>query len=194
MPDVLITPGEFLASITAKSEEGRTLALLTGDSYTGKTRWCFDLLRQARLLGWQVTGVLSPAVFQNGQKVGIDLMNVASGERRRLAVRRDDMSPDFQSPPGFPTLNWRLDPGVLAWGNQILVKMDAGALLLIDELGPLELLENYGLTAGVQRIDEGGYQTACVVVRPGLLAAAQSRWPAARVIWPANLPPEGCQS
>jgi len=54
--------------------------------------------------------------------------------------------------------------------------------LIIDELGPLEFLRNKGLLAGLERLDRGEFQVACVVVRSSLLPKALQRWPEAHVV------------
>jgi nucleoside-triphosphatase THEP1 len=158
------------------------LVLVTGDSGAGKTAWCLELIAEARRKGLRVSGLVSPPVMDAGQKVGIDLVDVHSNERRRLAVLRQDVSQNSVDELGILTLNWALAPSVFAWGNWILERLDASELLVLDELGPLELLENKGLTAGLQCIEDRHYQIACVVIRPALLTTAMNRWPWARVL------------
>jgi nucleoside-triphosphatase THEP1 len=149
--------------------------LLTGASGAGKTAYCQQLLLLARNADLAPAGLISPAVFAAGVKTGIDLMDVASGERRRLAERRQRSSEVADST--LVTENWRFDPGVLAWGNRILEEIGYTQLFILDELGPLELLENRGLVAGLSIIDQVRFRHACVVIRPALLPTAQERWP-----------------
>jgi len=147
--------------------------LISGDSGAGKSTWCLEFLRQARLSGLAPLGLLSPPVYQNGRKVAIDLLAIASGERRRLAELRQADARE----PGVSTENWHFDPAALNWGNRVLESIQSCDLLLIDELGPLELNRAEGLTSGLALIDQRGCRLACVVVRPTLLAAARQRWP-----------------
>jgi nucleoside-triphosphatase THEP1 len=171
----LSSPVSFLASFLSNQGESPTLRLVTGESGAGKTSWCLELVRQARLLGLSPVGLISPAVFQEGAKVAIDLIEIATGERQRLATKTENRT----SPPtnGLTTLAWEFDPAVLAWGNGVLERLSPATLLILDELGPLEILDGRGLTAGLRLVDQRRYQTACVVIRPRLLPAALERWP-----------------
>jgi hypothetical protein len=67
-----------------------------------------------------------------------------------------------------------------------LAEIEECELLVLDELGPLELHKNKGLTAGVQLIDAQRYRTACVVVRPTLLSVALERWPCGQILRVTN--------
>jgi nucleoside-triphosphatase len=154
-----------------------TLALLTGGRGAGKTRWCEALARAGRDAGLTVTGLVSPPVLVDGEKTGIDLLAVASGKRRRLAERaRADL-------PGTEGLGWHFDPEALAFGNALLARVDTCDLLLVDELGPLEFGRESGFTSAFGLLDARRYRLAVVVVRPGLVAAARARWPAAAPVW-----------
>jgi nucleoside-triphosphatase THEP1 len=170
------SPEILLASFLSKKDQAFKLLLLSGESGVGKTAWCTQLIYEAGSSGISLVGIISPAVFENGIKTGIDLVMLHTGERRRLAGRRNDHS--SAQLPGSPiTLDWFFDPWVLEWGNRHLSKLPKGDLLILDELGPLEFTKNAGLTAGLVLIDSCRFRLMCVVVRPALLAMAQSRWP-----------------
>jgi nucleoside-triphosphatase THEP1 len=151
------------------------LVLVTGESGSGKTTWCQELVQQARLGGISPLGVLSPAVFVDSNKVGIDLLEIHTGERKHLAFHRSEAKANERSGPH--TRAWQFNAEVLNWANQSLDNLAKGDLLILDELGPLEFLENQGLVNGLKLIDEHRYRMACVTVRPLLLATAQERWP-----------------
>jgi nucleoside-triphosphatase THEP1 len=154
-----------------------SIALLTGGRGAGKTRWCEALARTARSADLAVGGFLSPPVLADGVKTGIDLLDLATGERRSLAVRA---RPDL---PGTAGLGWRFDPEALAAGNAALARTGPCDLLLVDELGPLELGRASGFTAAFDLLDCRRYGLAIVVVRPALVGAARARWPCAGPVW-----------
>jgi nucleoside-triphosphatase THEP1 len=149
-------------------------------SGTGKSTWCTRLTRHARDQGFSVKGVLSPTVFEDGRKVAIDMINIATGERRRLANLRN------RTPARLMTTQWQFDPDVIAWGNEVLSTGPVRDLLIVDELGPLEFIRREGLMEGLRLIDERRYKVACVAVRPSLLQEAQQRWPSAQVVMPLS--------
>lgn len=148
------------------------LLIATGEIGAGKTAWCAELARRGLACGLSVAGLLSPAVFAGGQKVAIDLLDISSQKRRRLAGRRS---------PHQDGKKWQLDLETLHWGNQVLDAIVNCQLLILDELGPLELLEHQGLTKGLDLLDRQAF-SACAIVRPSLLSNAEQRWP-----WAARL-------
>ena len=153
------------------------LMILTGSRGSGKTTLCRELAAAARRSGADVAGVLSPASFVGTRKVGIEAMDLRSGETRPLARRHDSARPGT-----LELCSWSFDERVLAWGNALLQSATPCDLLVVDELGPLELLEGRGWTAGLDAVDSGGYDRALVVVRPGLLEQARARWPRAVLV------------
>jgi nucleoside-triphosphatase len=106
----MITPPltKLLAASLLSKEH--ILAVLTGPSGAGKTTFCRDLVAQVYETSSLAGGFICPAVFEGGKKVGIDMLNIASGERRRLGMRSQSKD---ESTVGC----WQLDKDVLAWGT-----------------------------------------------------------------------------
>jgi molybdopterin-guanine dinucleotide biosynthesis protein A len=150
--------------------------LLTGESGSGKTTWCSELVGLARDAGMAVGGVVSPGVYVGDHRVAIELWDVATDERRPLAALRTE--PD----PSAVTKRWEMVPEGLSWGNNRLRLDRLIDLLVVDELGPLEFSHGGGLQAALEAIDQGEYRVAVVVVRPSLLDEALKRWPGSRVV------------
>ena len=168
------SPEDFLANVIY-SRNSTGLWLISGPSGSGKTTWCTKVAAQARALGMTLGGFICPAVFEDGEKTGIDLMNIATGEERRLGICSSD--------DGITTIGcWQMDESVLAWGNEIIAGLKDEDIIIIDEIGPLELEKGLGYRHALTLLDEGCYRTALVVVRPALLPMAQKRWTTARVL------------
>lgn len=117
----------------------------------------------------------SPAVIVNGQKIAIDVIDLSSDQRRRLAVH----NPNADYPR---ELYWRFDDAALAWGNAVLAHSTPCDMLIVDELGVLEFERDRGWVAGLAAVDSGAYHLGVVVIRPELLEQARQRWPAARIL------------
>jgi nucleoside-triphosphatase THEP1 len=163
------SPDSLLASFASGTNPGQ-LILVTGPSGSGKTRWCMRLVERANALGIHAAGLVSPAVFEGEHKIGINLLDLGSGIQRTLAVRGGETG-------GGPIIGeWHFDNETLKWGNDLLAHAAEYPLLILDELGPLELERGVGLTNSSGLIAERGYRLACVVVRPSLLPTAQKLW------------------
>ncbi len=178
MSPFMLTPH---AALDRCREDGtRQLVLLSGERGAGKTTWCRSLADLAQEQGLIVAGLASPAVFCDGRKTAIDLLDLSCGETRRLAERA-----------GFGTLEtaglgWRFDPATLAWGNALIKSAGACDLLMIDEMGPLEFSGRDGFTAGFAVIDACRYRLAVIVVRPKLMPIALQNWPQAQIVEPTD--------
>lgn len=175
-----------------------SLFLITGPSGSGKTEWCQKAVAYARSRRWPVAGLLAPAVMEDGRKIGIDLLDLSSGERRPLAVWKgagDDGGAghgdeDDGQPPqaGISTGDWNFSYDTLAWGNRVLEKTTRADFVIVDELGPLEFRQGQGLQAGLELLDAWRYRLACVTIRPSLVGAVRMRWPWSHLVILDNVP------
>jgi nucleoside-triphosphatase THEP1 len=152
--------------------------ILTGESGCGKTRTCRMVADGLRARGWTIAGVLSPGVWWAGERVAIDALDLRSGEVRRLAERREGEGEAM----GPATAGWLFRADTLSWCNALLQNVGTADLLIIDELGPLELERGQGLMQGVLAADAGRFGIGLLVVRPRLLTAAQTRWPDSTIL------------
>lgn len=181
------SPEILLASFFSTREQEPALLLLVGGSGAGKTTWCRNLVRIAQSRGLRVGGLLSPAVFQGDHKTAIDLLDIQSGERRLLAIRRQFAARrPLQEAAAAPengrpaTGEWLFHPQVLTWGKNLLARTGPLDLFVFDEAGPLEYERGQGLVSGLERLDARRDRLAVATVRPGLYPQAAERWPWAR--------------
>lgn len=152
------------------------LWIFTGPIGVGKTSLCLRLIAEAQSRGWDVAGILSPGVYQEGHKVAIDAVDIRSGERRRLAWRMEGEERGV-----IHTQEWQFDPETLHWGNRVVETAVPCDLFVVDEIGPLELEQGAGWTAALSAIATRAYRLGVVVLRPALLALA-ARWSPAHVL------------
>ncbi len=148
------------------------LVILSGERGQGKTRMCQAVCELARQQGLSVQGVISPAVFTDGVKTGILVENAANGEQMPLAyLRQPGLEAEIQ------TDHWQFDPAAMAWGSRILEQADFCDVLIVDELGPLELVQHRGWVTGIKALQARQFRLGIVVIRPELLDAAQQILP-----------------
>jgi len=150
--------------------------LLSGQIQSGKTSLCLDVIEIARKQEFRLGGVVSPGVFQAREKIAIDLLDIRSGERRRLAESLGEGDPEIA------TQRWAFRPDAVTWGNQILKNAVPCDLLVIDELGPLEFHRGEGWVNGFKAVASGDFRAALLVIRPSLLDEALGRWDVDRII------------
>jgi nucleoside-triphosphatase len=158
------------------SHTQRRLYLITGPIGSGKSTWCVEIVPRLKAIDLEPEGLISPARFEDGEKVGIDLLNIATGERRLLA----SLHPE--EPCEITVGGWCFDATTLAWCNQILRSVDEHNPIFLDEIGPLEFERGVGFIEGLKLLDDNRYQLAFVVIRPGLIDLACRRWPVSDVI------------
>ncbi len=171
-----ISSNKLFDRLLVQQDENPRLVIITGPSGFGKTTWCMQLREHAGQRKMKVGGVISPAVFKGGQKTGIDLVNIQTGENRHLAVRGEKKH-------GWLELGtWSMDPHVLEWGNTLLASIRDCQVVIIDEIGPLEFEQHAGLLAAFNLVETRGYDLACISLRPSLLAAGLKKWPWAEVV------------
>lgn len=121
------------------------IALVTGEVGCGKSTVCGHVIELLRARGIIVKGILAPARLDaDGTKTGIDAIDVATGERRQLADRVLG---------GGATIGpYTFDRAALDWSIARLLAAVASPgpgkispVLIVDEIGPLELVQQSGL-------------------------------------------------
>lgn len=141
------------------------LYVLTGPVGTGKTTLVWRLAEHLRQVGGRPGGVLELGVLDDaGRKVGIALLDIESGERHTLACSDRDL--------GGPRCgHFSFSPEALAWRREVVSRHPACDLLVLDEIGPLELEGEEG-TGVIRAALEGGRASrVLLVVREGCLEA-----------------------
>ncbi|NPV85457.1 MAG: hypothetical protein HPY45_05560 [Anaerolineae bacterium] len=154
------------------------LIIVSGGRGVGKTTFCRTVVKSAQHAGWRVAGVLSPAVFERGSKVAIAVEDISSGERRMLAR----LPVAGVAEGGIRTPGWVFDEQTLQWADEALARVASCDLLVVDELGPLEIERGQGWVHGLTALDKGEYRLALVVVRPELVGIARQHWRQAECI------------
>jgi nucleoside-triphosphatase THEP1 len=142
-----------------------SLIILTGDRGIGKSTICRRVVALAQSAGWSCGGIIT---LSRGD--ARDVLDVGSGDVRRLT----------QSPDTARTVDqgrFRFNPRVLRWAGQRLHQATPCDLLVIDEIGPLELERGKGWANALDVLAGGGFGLALVVVRPELVARARAQLP-----------------
>ena len=144
------------------------LVLLTAPSGAGKTTACRRLAACARENDLRAAGLLTlPAWQEDGHKHALWLHSLADGRVHLLA---------HVTAPASATLGiWRFLPTTLAWGRAVLRTLPPADVVIVDEIGPLELVHHHGLLGVAEALRRARPRLAVVTVRPQLANALVAR-------------------
>lgn len=174
------------------------LYILTGDVQIGKTRWLQALVSGLEARGAVCDGVIAPGVWREDEaggfdKLGIDNELLPTHEVVHFA-RRDDLARaegtfDANAQSAKAMLRWHISDEAIRKVNahfDALIEAvkepqaadmpectcvhasPAKRMLIVDELGRLELLRNEGLTSAMELLKRGPeerYECALLVAR-----------------------------
>jgi nucleoside-triphosphatase THEP1 len=143
-----------------------SIIILTGARGVGKTTASRRAITLVQVKEYTCGGIIT-LTQPDGE---LDVLDVGSGETRRLTLPPD-------AKPAIVQGCFRFDPGTLGWGNMALTHVTPCQLLVVDELGPLELEQGSGWTRAFDVLQSGDFALALVVVRPELVIKAQLRLP-----------------
>lgn len=146
------------------------ICLLTGPVGVGKTTVAERVVGLARRRGFACGGLLAPSMLNScGQKIGIWGVEILTGQRRVLArTDRDLDGPEVGS--------YSFDAAAMAWAAGV-VQGAVGAcdLLVVDEIGKLELWRDTGLVPILPILASGEVNRSLVLVRDFLLIELRER-------------------
>jgi len=154
------------------------IVLLSGAKGVGKSTVCQKLTRLARRQDKHIGGFLSIALFdEHGNKSGIKLVDPFSGKERQLASIADDL--------GGPIVGiYHMSAETLSWGTALALSAIEGKvdLVLVDELGPLELNRDEGFASILPTLYEVSDVNCLIVVRSELIDEIERRLTAAMIV------------
>lgn len=183
------------------------LFVLTGEIQGGKTRWLEGLIDELAEAGVVCAGVTAPGIWRECakptaeagdagtfEKLGIRNRLLPDGTLIDFALRSDiaqrEGAYDEASQSAQARLGWAIADDALGRVNAHLDSLAASGsstppsgavsrLLVIDEVGRLELLRGRGITSALALLDAGptpAYSHALIVVRAQLLETACRRF------------------
>ena len=103
-----------------------------GEKHSGKTTSAAKLAEIARDEGFNVAGLLAPALYSEGRLTGFDALDLGNEKRAPLARRQTNP----RKPGPFDFIKDGLKLGNAALSAEAAKSAD---LIIVDEFGPLEL-------------------------------------------------------
>jgi nucleoside-triphosphatase len=146
------------------------ICILSGDENVGKSTLCRRLIEYAKSRNILVSGISSELEIVNFQRKAINSFDIKTGEKVNLAV----YTPGWDKEK--PERKWKFNRDAINWGNNVLRKSVPTNLLMIDEIGYLELEKGEGWNECFNVLESNQYQLATVVIRPELLGLISQRY------------------
>ena len=140
--------------------------ILTGERGVGKSTVCQKTVELAQAREYTCGGIIT----LRRSDEALEVLDVRAGDVRQLSV-----GPDVN--PAVIQGRYRFDPQTLAWGNTVLRHATPCHLLVIDELGPLEMDQGKGWTVAFDKLRRSKFALAIAVVRPERVVQAQIHLP-----------------
>jgi nucleoside-triphosphatase len=145
-----------------------SLLLLTGPRGAGKTTACISLVQQLDNAGLTAGGILTPARYdQQGAKTGFDVVDVATNRRRALGT----VATAERATVG----RYRMDGDAMRWavGRVLNALQTPFGLVIIDEIGPLEVFKGGGFAPALEALPTAQARNILLIVRPELVEQVQ---------------------
>lgn len=138
------------------------VAILSGERGCGKTTVCAKIVKLAQAMNLSVRGILTLPRYSVGKKIGLDVQDIVTGNLYPLAEIE-------KAADGPVTGHFHFHAEGLRCGSEALGGVAFCDMLLIDELGPLELVAGQGWRNAIDVLNADVCRLAVVVVRPALI-------------------------
>jgi len=149
--------------------------IVTGAISIGKTTVCRKLIEIVRNRGYTCGGILT---YKAADK-GIIIEDIQSGEKETLASINDVYH-------GPRTAKYSFNPDGIDFGIRSIEKSTSSAILIIDEIGHLEL-RGEGFAKVLELVKAGKIEVCILVIRRELLAAFLPQMPATPLVFETTI-------
>jgi nucleoside-triphosphatase THEP1 len=162
--------GFWLERLEIKSLSRKKICIISGPLHMGKTTFTSDILGSLEKSGLKATGFLSPAVFENQQRTGFDLLLLP--ERERIPFSRIRTGENDLRIGQYAVDQNAYDRAVHKLQHASESHCD---LVVIDEIGPWEL-ENQGWASAINHLMKESDLPMIWVVREQILDRVLAYW------------------
>jgi len=140
------------------------VVVLTGRSGAGKTTVMESIIERLREESAPVAGLIQPARYLDGEKIGFEIRDLQTGKETLFAerVRRED---------GVFGMGYRFEEEGRLLAQEALSSIPRDSVLVVDEMGPLELRGKGHMGALQKAIAERPPILLLLVVRRHLIPA-----------------------
>jgi nucleoside-triphosphatase len=148
----------------------RPICILSGEENVGKSTLCKQIIEYCKQRNIFISGIRSELEIVNDQRKAINSFDIMTGEMMNLAI----YSPGWDKDK--PERKWKFNKDAMKWGNNVLRRSLPTDLLVIDEIGFLELEKGEGWNECFNLLESDQFKLALVVIRSELLTLMKKRY------------------
>ena len=160
----------LLEKIKLKQFGKENVVIITGEIHQGKTSILQALIPMFKEQNLVVGGIISPGIFEDNMRIGYDIIDVATGERRVLS-RTTGSENMIQIGKYFLH-----DEGLVFGTTALSVENNWNSnMIVVDEIGPMEL-DNQGWAQSVGELLQAFDVPMIFAVRKGIIEQVTEEW------------------
>jgi len=146
------------------------IVIITGDIHQGKTSVAQSVVSMLIEKGIRIGGFLAIGKDIDGVRTGFSIKEIDSGETMLLCSIEEDEN-------SVKTGHYYFNEAAMKWGDTILApeNLDSKELVVVDELGPLEL-EGKGWSAAIEKVCEQKSLPHLWIVRKSIVGKIARKW------------------
>lgn len=145
----------------------KRIYVISGHSGDGKTTWISNAVKYLQDNNFSIAGVYCPASFIDNEKMGIDAVLLPQDKRINLAKFKDNPKDGYSR-------KWKFDDNAVDEINKHCKNLPDADYLIVDEIGPWELVKGEGFTEATELLKCGKFKKAIVAIRPSMVKRAKS--------------------
>ena len=167
---LLILAQELLSIFERDHLNKPQVIIITGEIHEGKTTFVNKIVKDLLEAKIKVTGFLSLAINENGERIGFDLYDIEKGDKVELCLNKKN---DMRLHIG----RYYFNKSAISKGNKILSSENISGkhLIVIDEIGPLEF-SGQGWSNAIDNITRSSTVPQLWVMRKSIVKKATKRW------------------
>jgi nucleoside-triphosphatase THEP1 len=167
----LFNQSEILLDVFEQEHNNRpAVIIITGDVGKGKTTFVQSLTTRLSQTGINISGFFSIGIQEDNQRTGFDLMDIRTGQLTEVARK-------FPQTGSIKQGHYYFNPEVFATEGELLRQQlrEGTDLLVIDEVGPLELNDS-GWSMLIEQACRQSALPMIWIVRRSLVRRAARKW------------------
>ncbi len=170
MRSILDQAENLLKIFESENMKRSPVFIITGDIRQGKTTFLKNIIGDLEKENIKMAGFLSPGIDRNGERAGFDIFNIQSSSTTELCTKQPSQS-------WIRYGNYYFNPQGIETGNEILnlKNLSDKQVVIIDEIGPLEL-QNNGWARAIESICNNLSIIQIWVVRRTLTNQVTKKW------------------